>query len=456
MSYWSHQSHKSHPPEKAGRFPANRLGCAFPMKVSDLRGILTYIPGFREKTFVIALDGTIIADDNFPNLMLDLAVLRSLSIRLVLVHGAAHQLLELSKQSGIPISNADGTGITNEETLKVALTAANRITHEVPEGLASNDLRAAYTNAVIAHPYGIVGGVDRLYTGRVERVDTEFLNQLLEKGVIPVIAPLGFDGDGRTFRVNSDGVALEVAEALKASKLIFVSNRNGFTKNGKKASQISVTEAEEFFKKHKADIPDNMASKFEHSIRACRNGVSRVHLIDGRIDEALLTEVFSNEGIGTMIYANEYQAVRRALKKDVRSIRNLIRESVVQEELVKRSRQDIISQLHDYYVFQIDGNIVGCVALHVQPDGDTAELACLSVSGAHENLGIGQKLMLFAEDAAKQKGVKSIFLLSTRAFNYFQQKGGYKEGSPADLPPARREKYDASGRNSKVLVKPLG
>ncbi len=425
------------------------------MKVSDLRGILTYIPGFREKTFVIALDGAIIADDNFPNIMLDLAVLRSLSIRLVLVHGAAHQILELSRQSGIPISNADGTGITDEETLKLALTAANRITHEVLEGLASNDLRAAYTNAVIAHPYGIVGGVDRLFTGRVERVDTEFLNQLLEKGVIPVIAPLGFDGDGRTFRVNSDGVAIEVAEALKAAKLIFVTNRNGFTKDGKKASQISVAEAGEFFKKHRAEIPENMASKFEHSIRACRNGVSRVHVIDGRMDEALLTEIFSNEGVGTMIYANEYQAVRRALKKDVRAIRNLIRESVEQEELVKRTRVDIVSQLHDYYVFQIDGNIVGCVALHVQPDGETAELACLSVSGAHENMGIGQKLMLFAEDAAKQKGVKSIFLLSTRAFNYFQQKGGYKEGSPSDLPAARREKYDSSGRNSKVLVKQL-
>jgi amino-acid N-acetyltransferase len=425
------------------------------MKVSDLRGILTYIPGFREKTFVIALDGGIIADDNFPNIMLDLAVLRSLSIRLVIVHGAAHQILELAKQSGITISNADGTGITDAETLKLALTAANRITHEVLEGLASNDLRAAYTNAVIAHPFGIVGGVDSLYTGRVEKVDTEFLNQLLEKGVIPVIAPLGFDGDGRTFRVNSDGVALEVAQALRASKLIFVTNRNGFTKNGQKANQISVADAEEFFKKHKADIPENMISKFEHCIRACRNGVSRVHVIDGRIDEALLTEIFSNEGIGTMIYANEYQAVRRAMKKDVRAIRNLIRESVEQEEIVKRTRVDILSQLHDYYVFQIDGNIVGCVAVHIQPGGETAELACLSVSAAHENMGIGQKLMTFAEEAAKQKGVKTIFLLSTRAFNYFQQKGGYKEGSPNDLPAARREKYDASGRNSKVLVKPL-
>jgi amino-acid N-acetyltransferase len=425
------------------------------MKVSELRGILAYIPGFRDKTFVIALDGAIIADDNFPNLLIDLAVLRSLNIRLVLVHGAAHQLRELSEQVGVPVSNDDGTGITDEETLKIALTAANRITHEVLEGLASNDLRACYTNAVIAHPFGIVGGVDRLYTGRVERVDIEFLNQLLEKGVIPVVAPLGFDGEGHTFRVNSDGVAMEVAEALKAAKLIYVTEGADFTRDNLPLSQISVAEAEDFFKKHKADIPLHLVSKLEHSIRACRNGVSRVHVIDGRVDEALLTEIFSSEGIGTMIYANEYQAVRRAMKKDVQAIRSLIKESVAQEEIVKRTRQDILLHLTDYYVFQIDGKIVGCVALHVQPGGELAELACLSVGATHENMGIGQKLMLFAEDAARHKGVKKIFLLSTRAFNYFQQKGGYKEGNPNDLPLSRRERFEASGRNSKILVKTL-
>ena len=425
------------------------------MKVSDLRGILTYIPGFREKTFVIALDGSIIADDNFANILLDIAVLRSLSIRIVIVHGAAHQLQELSEETHVKLSNADGTGVTDADTLKLALTAANRITHEVMEGLASSDLRACYTNAIIAHPYGIVGGVDRLYTGRVERVDTEFLQQLLDKGVIPVIAPLGFDGDGRTFRVNSDGVAMEVAEALKATKLIYVTNHSVFMSAVREMRQISVAEAEEIYKKHKNQIPEHSVSKFEHSIRACRAGISRVHIIDGRVDEALLAEIFSNEGVGAMIYANEYQAVRRALKKDVRAIRNLIRESVEQEELVKRSRQEILNHITDYYVFEIDGNIVGCVALHVQPGGETAELACLSVSSANENMGIGQKLMLFAENAAREKGVKTTFLLSTRAFNYFQQKGGYKQGTPKDLPLPRRQKYDSNGRKSKVLLKDL-
>ncbi len=425
------------------------------MKVTDLRGILTYIPGFREKVFVVALDGSIIANDNFPNILLDIAVLRSLNIRVVLVHGASHQILELSTQTGVPFSNSDGTGITDAETLKLALTAANRLTHEVMEGLTSSDLRTCYCNAITAHPFGIVGGIDRLFTGRVEKIDVAFLNQLLERDVVPVIPPLGFDGDGRTYRVNSDSVAMEVAIALRAAKLIYITTARGFERDGKTVAQMSVMEAEDFYKKNRSQIPVDQISKLEHGIRACKSGVSRAHVIDGREDEALLTEIFSSDGVGSMVYANDYHAVRRAIKKDVRHILGLIQQSVEQEEIVKRTRASILSQLADYYVFEIDGNITGCVALHIQSDGERAELACLSVRSSNENSGIGQKLMQFAENAARERGIKSIFLLSTRAFNYFQQKGGYQEGSPDDLPPERRERYEASGRKSKVLIKTL-
>lgn len=424
------------------------------MSVADLRGILTYIPSFRDKTFVIALDGNIIAHENFPNMLLDIAVLRSLNIRIVLVHGAGHQIQELASVTSVAISNYTGIGITDADTLNISMTAANRVTHEVLEGLSSTDIRACSTNAVIAHPYGIVGGVDHQHTGRVERVDTVFLHELLEKGIIPVIPPLGFDGDGRTFRVNSDGVAQKVAEALKASKLIYVSEYAGIS-NGKKLMQLSVEESEEYLKKRRNEIPLELAQKLEHCVKACLGGVSRAHLIDGRIDEALLTEVFSPEGIGTMIYANEYQAIRKAMKKDVRSILHLIKHSIQADELVKRSRQSILSQLDDYHVFEIDRTIVGCVAIHLYPEQETAEMACMYVSGMHENQGIGRKLMVYAEKTAKERGSKTLFALSTQAFNYFQQKGGFKEATVESLPPSRREKYETSGRNSKILIKSL-
>jgi amino-acid N-acetyltransferase len=425
------------------------------MHVTDLRGILTYIPQFREKLFVVAIDGSVVAHENFPNVLLDLAVLRSLNIQIILVHGIGHQMNELAKQTGKPISNHDGLGITDAETLNTALTVANRITHEIMEGLSISDLRACYTNAIVAHPYGIVGGVDQQFTGKVERVDTVFLRQLLEKDVIPVIPPLGFDGAGRTFRVNSDTVAQNVAEAMKAAKLIYLSPEPGLLRGQGLLSQMSMAEAEEFLKKSGNEIPPNLVSKVESGIRACKNGVNRVHLIDGRVDAVVLSEVFYNEGVGTMIYANEYTAIRRALKKDVGSIYNLIQDSVQNEELVKRTRQSLAQQIDDYYVFEIDRNIVACVALHIFPEQAKAEMACLYVGRSHENQGIGRKLMHYVEDLAREKGIRELFALSTQAFSYFGQKGGFHEADPSILPPSRREKYDQSGRNSKVLTKVL-
>jgi amino-acid N-acetyltransferase len=425
------------------------------MNVTDLRGILTYIPQFREKTFVIAMDGIIAAHENFTNLVLDLAVLRSLNIKLVLVHGISHQLKQLAQDNSIAISNADGTGITDAATLDLALTAANRLTHEILEGLASADLRASNTNAVTAHPLGIIGGIDQKFTGKVEKIDLDFLTTLLDKGIIPVLPPLGFDGDGRTFRVNSDSIAETLAENLKATKLIYLTEHYGLYRQDKLITQMSIAEAEDYARKQKSDIPLPLVSKLDHCIRACRNGVSRSHIINGRVDEALLSEVFSAEGVGTMIYANEYAAIRRALKKDTRSILSLVRESVQAEELVKRTRQEIQQKISDYFVYEIDRNIVGCVALHPYPNEGKAEMACLYVSRTHENQGIGRKLMLFAENTARERGYKQIYALSTQAFNYFQQKGGYQEATPDILPEARREKYDSSKRNSKVLVKSL-
>jgi amino-acid N-acetyltransferase len=425
------------------------------MNVSDLRGILTYIPQFREKLFVIAVDGAIIAHDNFSNLMLDIAVLCSLNIQVIIVHGISVQMQQIAAQEGKTLSNHDGTGTTDSDTLAIALTAANRVTHEIMEGLGSSDLRACYTNAVIAHPNGIVGGVDRQFTGKVDKIDTVFLQQLLEKDIIPVVPPLGFDGNGRTFRVNSDFVAQAIAESMKAAKLIYLGTHPGLLRGPGLVSQMSVQEADEFLRKSRTEIPANMISKVEFGIRACRNGVSRVHMIDGRVDAALLSEVFYNEGIGTMIYANEYTAIRRALKKDVSAIYSLIEESVQNEELVKRTRQSISQQIEDYFVFEIDRNIVACVALHPYSQANQAEMACMHVSRSHENQGIGRKLMAYLEDTARARGVRELFALSTQAFSYFEQKGGFMLSSPLDLPPDRREKHAQSGRNSRILVKKL-
>src|SRR6266403_1722379 len=210
------------------------------MKLTDLRGILQYIPQFREKTFILSVDGAIVTDENFANLLLDIAVLRSLNIRVVLVHGASAQIKALAEERKVKASNLDGAGITDAETLQLALTAANRLTHEILEGLSANDLRAACTNAIIAHPMGIIQGADHLFTGKVERVDVELFQTLLSQGLIPVVPPLGFDGDGKTYRVNSDNVAVAVADALKAAKLLFITMHDGILCRGQLIRQLLV------------------------------------------------------------------------------------------------------------------------------------------------------------------------------------------------------------------------
>jgi amino-acid N-acetyltransferase len=425
------------------------------MKPTDLRGILQYIPQFREKTFVLALDGAIVTDENFATLLLDVAVLRSLNIRVVLVHGASAQIKALAEGQKFSASDLDGAGITDATTLQIALTAANRLTHEILEGLSANDLRAVCPNVIIAHPLGIIQGVDHLYTGKVERVDVEMLQLLLAQGMIPVIPPLGFDGDGKTYRVNSDGVALAVAEALKATKLIFITAQDGILVQGRLIRQMIVADLESVITMQKNDIAPELLSKALHAVAACKAGIPRVHVINGKVDEGLLAEVFSNEGIGTLIYANEYQQIRRAMKKDVRAIQVLTKDAVESAELMKRTRAVIEKSLADYFIFEIDKNPVACVALHVYPDQKKGELACLYVNPLHENRGIGRKLIQFIENKARETGLSELLTLSTQAFTYFQSKGGFAEGTPDDLPPARREKYDASGRNSKVLVKKL-
>ncbi len=425
------------------------------MKLTDLRGILQYVPQFRDKTFILAIDAGVVGDENFATLLLDVALLRSLNIRVVLVHGAAEGIRALAAAQRIEASDLEGTGVTDAPTLELALTAATRLTHEILEGLSAHDLRAACPNVLTSHPLGIIQGVDHLFTGRVERLDIEFLQSLLNLGVVPVLPPLGFDREGRTYRVNSDDVAVAVAAELTAVKLVFVTSGKGLIYRDQPIRQMLVSDLQQLVRQDPAGFTPEMLSRAQRAVRACSAGVPRVHIVDGRLEEGLLAEVFDNHGLGTLIHANQYESVRPAIRKDVRAILRLTSPAVESAELVRRTRATIEKQIDDYFIFEIDGNPVACVALHVYPDQRTGELASLFVSPAHENQGIGRKLAAFVEQRARDRGVQRLLALSTQAFTWFQSKAGYAEGTPDDLPPARRERYDQSGRKSKVLIKPL-
>ena len=426
------------------------------LHLTDLRVILDYVPRFRDRIFVIALDGAVIADDNFTNLLRDVALLRSLRIEVVIVHGAGLQVRQLAAKQGLKLTNSDGTGITDLITLNASISAANRVTQDLIVGLAGHDLQTATGNFMVCHPCGILAGIDHQYSGRVERVNTPFLRTFLDHDIIPIIPPIGFDGENHLFRLNSDAVAVEIALSLQAAKLIFLGAHPPLRQGKTQLRQLNVADTELLLKKRRQEIqPGEALSKLENGIRAIKGGVQRVHIIDGRVQEGLLAEVFSNEGIGTLIHANEYQSIRPAMKKDLRSLYNLLQRGMERDELLKRTRAEVERMINDYFVFEVDRNPIACGAVHLYLDEQKAELASLYVDDRYENQGIGIKLIHYAEDLARSAGIRELFCLSTQAINFFVHKAGFQLAHPDQLPLNRKIIYDRSGRKSQVLVKKL-
>ncbi len=428
-----------------------------PARFEDLRGILRYVPQFRQRVFVIAIDGALMGQPTFGSLLQDVAVLQSLNIEVVLVFGARAQIRALAARRGVTLSSDDGMSRTDAATLEVAVDAITRQTSELVADLTALELPVAVSNALAVHPAGVIDGIDQEFTGRIERVDGESLGALLKADLMPVLPPLGYDGRGTTLRLNSDAVAVEVAIALRAAKVIFVSEAGLSAADGSRLAQISVAEAREMYRRKDPRHDVNLLSKLRYAALACQEGVPRVHIVDGTQDEALLAELFSNEGVGTMIHADDYQQIRRAHASDVTTLLGMMQQSMDDAALVPRTRDQILARIKDFYVLEVDGNPIGSVAVHGYEEGGRriGELACLFVKRSHKNRGHGQKLVAFAEETARQRGCEQLVALSTQAFRFFEEKMGFRVATPEALPAARREKYDRSGRNSKVLVKEL-
>lgn len=437
--------------------PATSPALATTIKPTDLRGILQYVPRFQGQIFIVAIDGSIVADENFPNLLVDLAVLRSLAIKVVIVHGIGHQLQELAVARHIPITNADGTGITDAATLDLAIRASSRVSHAIVEGLTQNSLKCAVTNAVRALPIGIIRGVDQQFTAKVERVDKDFLTELIDRQVVPVVSPIAFGPDGKSLRVNSDLLAAELAEALHATKIIYLTPQPGLVIDGAVRREISVDALRQLIEESPDRISDLTRSKATHAVKAIETGTPRVHVLDGGIFDGLLNEIFSNEGVGSLVYGNDYQQIRKARKSDVRLIYNLTRAAVKREELIHRTQQAIEKNIEQFYVFEIDENIIACVTLYFYPDKpQLAEVGSLYVMPFYHNRGIGKKMVEYAVMMAKERGAKTVIALSTQSFGFFQNVVGFEEADKSILPEARLKSYEESGRNAKVLVKQLG
>lgn len=421
------------------------------IKPTDLRGILKYVPMFRDHVFVLAIDGSLVAHENFQNVLLDIAVLRSLNIKVVLVHGVGQQIEALAKQKETTISDPHGELETDAVTLELATEAAAMVSLEVMQGLTRNGLRCATCNGVRSKEIGILKGEDQLSSGAVDKIDDVLFNKLLDADTIPVITPIAFNREGAPLRINSDLLASELASKLNASKLIYMTTQEGLQISGQSLTNLPVADLEGLIKTATKQMPERLLSKFKYAAKAINAGTPRAHILDGRLFGALLNEIFDKVGIGTMVYSNDYQSIRRAVAADAHSIYNITQNGVRSESLRERSQESIAATIDDYLVYEIDGSIVGCVNLKIYDSGDIAEIGSVYVQAFYQNKGVGRKMVEFACAEAQERGSRRAIAMTTQASKFFSKVCAFDEGTVNDLPAERREDYAQNGRNSKVL-----
>lgn len=421
------------------------------IKPTDLRGILKYVPMFRNHVFVIAIDGSLVAHENFRNVLLDIAVLRSLNIKIVLVHGIGRQLKQLSGKRGVAVTDPYGESETDAVTLELASEASATVHLKIMQGLTQNGLRCVTSNAVRSREIGIVRGQDQLNSGVVDKPDEALFKQLLDADTVPIVSPIAFNREGNSLRINSDRLASELASGLHASKLIYLSTQDRLRINGQLISNLPVDELKDRLDTSAEQIPERLRGKAHYSIEAIRAGVPRAHILDGRTFGALLNEIFDKVGIGTMVYSNDYQSIRAAIPQDAYSIYNITQNAVRSESLRKRSLESIETTINDYLVYEIDGSIVGCLNLKSNDDPPVYELGSVYVQPFYQNKGVGRKMVAFACAEAKKRGAIRVIAMTTQAGRFFSEVCAFMEGDLSELPKARQEDYKKNGRKSKVF-----
>ena len=434
--------------------------------VEWFRRAAPYINAHRGRTFVVEIGGESIDDPRLRGTVHDLALLRSLGIGLVVVHGARPWIERRMEARGLDLRRAGGVPVTDAGALGAVKEAAG-VAHVELEALLSMGVansptdgarvRVASGNFVTARPIGIREGVDFEHTGEVRRIDVEAIRQCLAGGAIVLVSPLGYSPTGEVFHLRAGEVATEIAAEMRAAKLVFLCDRPGvLDPEGKLVRELTFEEA----KALAADLrragdgrEDDFGNRLEQSIHACRNGVSRVHVIDRRIDGALLLELFSRDGIGTMINADTYDSIRRATIDDVGGILELIRPLEESGALVRRSREKLETEISRFSVVERDGAVVACAAMYPYPEDRLAELACLAVDGAYRGGQYGERLLDLAEREARAAGAERLFVLTTQASHWFRERGFVEAGHSA-LPRERRDLYNFQ-RRSRVLVRAL-
>lgn len=425
------------------------------------RDVAPYVHDFRGKTFVVAFGGELVYDGVLNTIIEDLSLLSALGIKLVLVHGSRPQVNEQLKLKGYTTQFGRGTEPTSAEALECAKEAAGEIRLDIEasfsQGLPNTPMSHAHIrvisgNFVTARPVGIIDGIDYQHTGAVRKLDINALNAVLNQGAIVLLSPLGFSPTGEAFNLAMEDLATSAAVTLRAEKLIFLTqDRTVHDENGGVDTELAREDADALLAGNTLD--EDTAAFLSHASRAVKRGVARAHLVPYTLDGSVLLEIFTHDGVGTMVVEDTLDDLRRATVDDVGAIVQLIEPLEADGTLVPRGRAVIERDVEQFTVLEHDGVIYGCVALNPYVDEGMAEMACLIVHPEWQGAGEGEILLRHIESRARAIGARRLFVLTTRTSHWFIKRG-FVQGGVSDLPKTRQAHYNRS-RNSLVFIKRL-
>lgn len=421
-----------------------------------------YINTHRGRTVVLTLGGEALAHDHFTHILHDINLLSSLGVRLVVAFGARPQISARLLAAGIESRYHRGLRVTEEAHLPLVLEAVGALRAQLESRLSMGvmnspmqgaRIRAVGGNLITARPVGVLDGVDLAHTGRVRRVDVAGIERLLEQGWIVLLPPLGYSPTGDAFNLSYEDVGSQVAAALNAEKLIIFTRHAGVQdEQGALVRELNVRQAQALLRDGRLEGHD--ADVLQAACNACVQGVKRAHIISYEDDGALLEEMFTRDGAGTLVTDDNYEQVRPARAEDISGILDLIQPLEEQGILVRRPREMIETEIDRFVVDARDGMVIGCAALYLYPEDRAGELACFAVNPEYRRHGRGDQVLQMIERMAQEQGVEKLFVLTTQTEHWFRERG-FTPVPPQALPKGRQASYNPQ-RNSKVFVKTLG
>ncbi|QEN04986.1 amino-acid N-acetyltransferase [Thiospirochaeta perfilievii] len=406
--------------------------------VDLIREVFFYTRRFKNQTFVFQIENSIIEGENFHSLIKDLAMLKESGINIVIVPGAHDHIDRILKQYNVQTNSIDGIRISTSETIPFIKMAAFDVANSIMTSLSRSKIPAVIGNWVHARGKGVIKGIDYQETGVVDKIYRDPLFKVINDDLVPIFPCIGWNSLGKPYNISSRDLASSISITLGSSKLFFIGEHD---KLGG-VSQMSLKEAKQY--------RGYAQGLVELGVNACENGVTRVHIIDGRVEGIILKEIFSNTGEGTMIHSNAYEQIRPMINDDIPDVLKIMKPYIEDGILLSRTKEQMEECLHDFVVYEIDNKIHACGALHLKEDG-FGEIAALATDLSSKTNGSGKAIVDYLLSRGEERNAKMIFVLTTKTSDWFESIG-FKKGNIDDLPIWKKEKYNLE-RNSRIYIK---